>query len=347
MKYLIFPLSVALLSGCSLFSNRSSNDDAAGDAGQYQVSPSTTLNDDLIVQNLIFSITQLQELHPFSTTISMKQPRSDLGKLIEARFTDAGYGIQYVESDEGEYYVRHSAQNAMTEEGEKTTYQITVGSISVSRDFKLEGGQTIPNSVLRVDGPPEQDIVLNDKVFGDTFADTQFKEVYFEAGYTPEIVDVNESVVPVDAEPEVQVAVAETGRTSFKDIVQQNMRFLMRSNYASVFERYDDLEQIVLVFPNDSLRIGDKNKQTVQRYANSFNPETDVISVVGCSHGRTKIQQGNQLLALGRANRVKEALIFAGIDHSLIFEEGCWDNKHFDEVMPRRGVVLTHKRRAS
>ena len=121
----------------------------------------------------------------------------------------------------------------------------------------------------------------------------------------------------------------------------------MSSNYTSIFDDYEDVNQVILVFPNDSLRIGAKNKATVSEYVRSFNPDTDILSVVGCSHGRTSISAGNQLLAVGRANRVKEALIYSGVDQQKIYEEGCWDDEYFDEVMPRRGVVLTHKRKVS
>lgn len=38
-----------------------------------------------------------------------------------------------------------------------------------------------------------------------------------------------------------------------------------------------------------------------------MNPDTDVLSVIGCSLEPTAIQNGNSLLAIGRANRVKES----------------------------------------
>ena len=98
------------------------------------------------------------------------------------------------------------------------------------------------------------------------------------------------------------------------------------------------------MFPNDSLRLGERNKETIARYVSELDPATDVLSVIGCSHGNTRIDNGNELLAIGRANRVKEAFLFAGIDHEQVLEESCWAGESF-EKMPRRGVVLTLKRR--
>lgn len=130
-----------------------------------------------------------------------------------------------------------------------------------------------------------------------------------------------------------------------RNAVKANFYETLESNYADVFEEYEDMDQSILVFPNDSLRLGDANKLIIEQYVEAMNPETDLMSVIGCSHGNTNVSNGNSLLALGRANRVKEALLFSGLEHDSILEEGCWASETFDDVMPRRGVVLTLKRR--
>lgn len=71
-----------------------------------------------------------------------------------------------------------------------------------------------------------------------------------------------------------------------------------------------------------------------------------MISVVGCSHGNTALKGGNEALAIGRANRVKEALLYAGVESKKVLEEGCWANIHYDDL-PRRGVVIELKRKKS
>jgi len=99
-----------------------------------------------------------------------------------------------------------------------------------------------------------------------------------------------------------------------------------------------------VTFGNDSMRLGAAQKAIVARYAQRFRPETDLISIVGCSHGRTVIDNGNSLLALGRTNRVKEALVYAGLSPEAVLDEGCWADSYHAEF-PRRGVVMTLKRR--
>lgn len=128
-------------------------------------------------------------------------------------------------------------------------------------------------------------------------------------------------------------------------MIKQNMYDSKESNYSNLLTDYEEVEQSVLVFPNDSLLLGDANKQIIEQYVDSMDPSTDVLSVIGCSHGQTAINNGNSLLALGRANRVKEAFLFSGVDHTDVLEEGCWAPTLYDEVMPRRGVLLTLKRR--
>jgi len=77
---------------------------------------------------------------------------------------------------------------------------------------------------------------------------------------------------------------------------------------------------------------------------NYVNPETDVIRVIGCSHGQSDLVEGNQKLAKGRAVRVRQELMLAGVEGASVLHEACWAPEHFDQVMPRRGVVIMHLR---
>ena len=125
---------------------------------------------------------------------------------------------------------------------------------------------------------------------------------------------------------------------------RQNMYDIGGSNFGRVFDEFYDVSKISVVFSNDSMRLGRSGKTSINQFLSTYNRDTDVVSVVGCSHGRTSIQDGNKRLAIGRADRVAEALIYAGVPENKVLEEGCWASKPFDEVFPRRGVVLTLKR---
>ncbi|MFK7854297.1 MAG: hypothetical protein AB8B79_09305 [Granulosicoccus sp.] len=126
---------------------------------------------------------------------------------------------------------------------------------------------------------------------------------------------------------------------------KQNVRDLGESNFASVFDDFGIVDEAILRFDNDSVRMGQGNKYRVQRFVEQFKVDSDVLSVIGCSNGPTSLAIGQEGLALGRAARVKEELLYAGVPEANILEEGCWAEDYFDNRMPRRGVVLTLKRR--
>lgn len=124
----------------------------------------------------------------------------------------------------------------------------------------------------------------------------------------------------------------------------QNMAVIGESNYKASFGGFLNVDEQILTFDNDSLRLGETNKWHIQQAVQHFNPDSDMFSIVGCSLGPTKLKSGNEGLAIGRANRVKEALIFAGVPQSNILDEGCWAAESI-EKMPSRGVVLVLKRK--
>jgi len=124
----------------------------------------------------------------------------------------------------------------------------------------------------------------------------------------------------------------------------QNMAVIGESNYKASFGGYLNVDEQILTFDNDSLRLGETNKWHIQQAVQHFNPTSDKFSIVGCSLGPTKLKSGNEGLAIGRANRVKEALIFAGVPQGSILDEGCWATESI-EKMPSRGVVLVLKRK--
>ena len=124
----------------------------------------------------------------------------------------------------------------------------------------------------------------------------------------------------------------------------QNIRELQQSNFEALFADMGIVDEKVLTFPNDSIRMGDDNKARLNALLQGFNPQSDIFSLVGCSLGATAYAGGQEGLALGRAQRVREELLYAGIPENKILTEGCWAEDSFDERMPRRGVVVTLKR---
>jgi len=121
----------------------------------------------------------------------------------------------------------------------------------------------------------------------------------------------------------------------------RNMRDIGESNFEATLNDFSLVRETILTFGDDSLRLGDLNKTRVQQFVELFAEESDVFSIIGCSHGPTRRDFGQQGLALGRAKRVRDELLFSGVPKERILDEGCWAEESFDERFPRRGVVLS------
>ncbi|MBX2835333.1 MAG: hypothetical protein KTR35_00680 [Gammaproteobacteria bacterium] len=124
----------------------------------------------------------------------------------------------------------------------------------------------------------------------------------------------------------------------------QNMSEIGQSNFTEFLTEYAVLSESILLFPHDSLRLGRANKIFLRNWAKLFDAKTDLISVIGCSHGNSDLHNGNRFLSVGRANRVKEELIVVGVPPENVLDEGCWTTSHQD-AHPRRGVIITHRRK--
>jgi hypothetical protein len=332
-------LSLGLLvSACSTMGDRASATDKRAEAA--------------IAENLVLTIAQVPSLSPLLNTVQMSPPITTFGERVASLLADSGYGIQTVDGDTGEFFVRYREEEISSELGVETSYVVAIGNVSVARSFDLSGGEDPrPVSPLFVAGAPEFDISLNDDVFAQVDADVSY--ALFDESTSPTVIDFDTQTAQVISDQSEGVTVTGVSTNNATPIqvaapqvrVKENVFHLLESNFAGIFEDYDNVKSEILVFGNDSMRLGEGNKRIVQQYVEAFNPETDLVSIIGCSHGNTAVRNGNAVLAVGRANRVKEAFLFAGLDDTKVLEEGCWAGEYHDS-MPRRGVLLTLKRRA-
>jgi len=293
---------------------------------------------DLIAQNLVFTLAQLTELNPMNTTVQLSRPRTEFGREIVRRVHGVGYGVQAVPDDRGANYLRYRVQRTVSEQADETRYVVSIGDVSVERSFERVDGRLVPISSQRVRGAEALSMVeLNDDLF-ELDEDFSLSKVSFADEKQPQIIDMATGIDELaDEEPRTD---------AFELRVRQNLYGRLESNYAQIFVEYDDVDQESVSFPNDSMRLGPEQKQIVIDYAARAQPETDLLSVIGCSHGNTEISNGNSVLAIGRANRIKEALVYAGVPAEMVLDEGCWADT-YHATFPKRGVVLTLKRRRS
>jgi len=248
-------------------------------------------------------------------------------------------------------------------------FMIEAGTVKLKRSYEVDTDGVWPASSMYVLGADAAGLQLDASLFDDQHRKPNLPAGAIIASAPEEVLPTSDSTDSplrnpalnaraytsptnrVSAQPmagPLPNAVSTSARSSgpmVKLPIKRNMYDLERSNYAELFDNYETLERKVLVFANDSMIMGDSNKKVTEAIARNFDSSTDLISVIGCSHGSTALRNGNAVLANGRASRVKEEFLIAGIDSELVLDEGCWAGSHFDK-MPPRGVVVTHKRRS-
>ncbi|MFK8083082.1 MAG: hypothetical protein AB8B97_22605 [Granulosicoccus sp.] len=291
---------------------------------------------DLIARDFAGALRQLQSLPPADTTVSMRQ--ADSGDAFTQAMLDAlqqvGYGIRWVNTEGSVSLFQYRvAQSDAAAAARHKTYELAVGSVEMRRDYLSDGQRVQPLTPLYVRGADASSIVPHDDIFAQS-------ALRLPAAASPLDPVINRGVSRT-------LPSLNTARSlSVADLPQvENVFELGLSNFADTLADRTVVARQILVFGNDSLRLGDHNKKLVEQMVQRFNPQSDVFSVIGCSMGPTRIAGGNAALALGRAGRVVEALRFAGVDDGRILDEGCWAGGGELDDLPSRGVVLTLNRR--
>lgn len=315
----------------------------------------------LIALDLVNTLQQIPAVAPKSTRLFADQPINQFGRIFYSEMQDAGYDLRVgQESEDRRLLYRIVLDSARAEpvsmgQGNEApalyTFYVAAANIKIKRQYRADSQGVWPVSSMYVHGADATQITLIDGLF-ERSRDT----TGVSTGRTTESLSQSASGSaqtisdsPVEAATSQQgIEVASlTSPSDWNEVVtrnRQNVAETRQSNFSDVFSVYKTLREEQLIFPNDSLVMGNSNKRIAREVAANFNPDVDVISVVGCSLGQTNIDDGNARLANGRALRVKEELILAGIAADRVLEEGCWASEQYDQQLPSRGVLLTHKR---
>lgn len=336
MKCLVLLLSASVcLSACSLLPR---GDQIAESGTRQPVSGDgdALINDHvrsrLVVRDFVEAMVQLPELAPASTTLYTAVPESRFGALLISTLQDAGYDLRMGAGHEHgrlEYSIVPETVSGSVDQAEYT-FLISAASIKLKRRYRVDADGVRPATSMFLHGSDAGQLALNPAIFDDQRTRPQEYQSVRVAAVVPrkQAVRVRSLKAPVNRER----------------IARRNVFETRQSNYQEVLQQFDVLRKEILVFPNDSLVMGRINKATARDIAANFDSTRDVLSLIGCSHGRSALANGNERLANGRASRVKQEFTLAGIDPELVLDEGCWASTHFD-AMPARGVVVTHKRR--
>jgi len=272
----------------------------------------------LIATNMISTLVQIPQMQSGSITLQINEPQTAYGNAIVRALEDAGFGLQIVSADQGQNYVSYSKRLSETESGLVTDYQLSVGKISLRREYSVQNDDRIyPSSLLTIDGTDSiADIELSDAIFveqggrGDAFISGVQLEGEPDPNLAVKTVDVRDyDELPADK------------RTTQDEVfkrARQHFFGIQAKREAPPLERFDKHRRTVLIFDdNQTLLMGDSNKQAVRLLVREFSDD-DIMLIKACLDA-----DGENNADMNRAIRVEQELLGFGIPPESTFIAPC------------------------
>lgn len=329
------PVLLSLMAICALFLASCASVDTRPEQTQ---SPAALVAKDFVA-NLEVMLNPRQSIQ----ILHMQQASTDFARSLRDNLRKAGYQLASKETA-GAHRVTYEVSSFQSNQGASSEYRVAVGPLNLQRTYVQDATGFYPATAMSTEVAQTPTSLVSNDPFAQ-LVDTQ-QGAITTVGVQSNIENAAE---PTPVEP---VALAEpTSITpelpaSLDGIERVNMFDTRESSFANFTIGYKGVSKQILEFPNDSLTITGDVEGELDALSSLFRADTDVFSVIGCSHGDTKLENGNALLAVGRSKRVAQYLVERGIPVNRILDEGCWAPTHFDGVMPRRGVVVELKRKS-
>jgi outer membrane protein OmpA-like peptidoglycan-associated protein len=289
-----------------------------------------------------------QVLDPRTNSVQFGPSEDKALNIIAAReLAKAGYGIQRVSADQGVNYF--SIENHENENG-LISIRVSVGDIDISRMYETSKNNVRPAGPFELAGTR----VKIDPTLSELGAGSKTDLIATNVEYT--------SIAPIDggiptisllSNDVIQGVLSDaTNAPGYKTInaskLEINNRFYDEAGaFATLLNQRERVARQIIIFPNDSMRLGEEGKKRIEQLLRRFSERRDLINVVGCSNGHTDLKIGNEGLALGRAKRITEELLALGVPSRNIFDDACWSPQSDEERFPNRGVVVDIMRSVS
>ena len=345
-----YPLSMWLvfwvilsLTGCSIQEQKPPQEESTQPSAIPEDKPDVlktrSNNEQVMVDDLLSALVQL--FPPRNSTIQISaDDDSELTLLVADTMAHAGFAIQKVTTDQGTSLLTTDTQTKERSDNNLPTkhLRIDIGQISIGRTYSVKNGQTIlPSSPFNVYGSRAK-IDLGTTLFGTNSAKTNTQ--YLAPIRLNEPLPLLSLITPdiVQSASNNEPGLPELTSTNSAKVEINNLRF-GESTFDSVLSNHLILDELTVLFPNDSLILGNENKLLIREFMAKFIEQLDLVSVVGCSNGPTAVDIGNVGLALGRGERVTNELLSLGVPREKILDQGCWAPSVAGKY-PGRGVVL-------
>ena len=339
--------SLLLLGACATSGSKPDTEstDATEPVAQASTTGLSSVTDRTVASDMVEIATQI--FPPVMTTLQVNTDDNDpLIRYFIAEFANAGYGIQRVSADQGSNFFSYDRVEEASDSGETLVrFNASIGSVNIGRDYTIPSVNLVsPASPVRLSGT-RAPVTVSDEPSGRMLIKNP---EHSQAIYTASL-NLNQQAQPVisliTSDLVDRVASGNTPQARLQAINSNrvevsNLFYADQSNFTSILDDYEQVESQIVVFGNDSMVLGNTNKLLIaQMVENRLRPD-DIVSLVGCSNGPTALEIGNEGLALGRAERVTQALMAQGVSRDRILDEGCWAPVSAGDKFPSRGVVM-------
>jgi len=285
-----------------------------------------------------------QIFDPVGTTLQINAAIEDpLRDFFITKFSEYGFGIQYVSADQGSNFVSYARQASTEGNRRNIRFSLTIGAVVMARDYLLVSNNRVaPASRFNLSGT-RATVTVDEKASANKrIDDAAFSAVTYIASLDLDTQAPVISLVTQDLVSQIASgpAVTTLQGVNSSNVEVNNLFYSQSSTFSSLLDSRDRVDRQIIVFGNDSMILGNTNKLLIDQFVANRLGKDDLISLVGCSNGPTALAVGNEGLALGRAQRVTEALLARGVARERILDEGCWAPVSAGEKFPSRGVVL-------
>jgi len=261
----------------------------------------------LIATNMVSTLVQIPSMQSGTVTLQVNDPKTAYGNAIVRALEDAGFGLQRVSADQGLNYVSYSKRLSETESGLVTDYDLTVGKLTLRREFSTVDALIFPSSLMSIDGTDSiSTIELADEIFSEQGGndDAFISGVQLEGEPNPDL-----QVRTVDIRDFEQLP--QDRRTTQNDVISRARQHAFQSQAEQAspeLDQYTKYRRTVLIFEdNNTQLLGDANKQAVRTLVRGF-ADDDIIMIRACLDA-----DGRDTASMNRAFRVEQELLGFGI----------------------------------
>ena len=321
---------MGLVSGCNSLGDTTTND---------TVNASNSMLEDVLS-------VMPQLIEPRTNSIQFGPNADELDIIAASNLAKAGYGIQRVSADQGiNFFIADQFKN---DDG-VTTMRVSIGELEVTRLYTIQKGEVVPIGPFELAGTRATVDLTKSKLAARSNSaivnNIEYTAIAPIDGGIPTISLLSEDII----KNVVNQATSGPSRTSVNSTkLEVNNRFYDNDGtFASLINNRERVAREIIIFPNDSMRLGTEGKRRINKLLSQFSEANDLINVIGCSNGPTNLAIGNEGLALGRASRITQELLTLGVPNRSILDDACWSPNSALESFPSRGVLVVLMRSVS